>query len=328
LADISTYLQRILSAIYGEEVRGSIHDAIAAMNVESSNAIQFASTAKDSAQASAASAQESASTAAQNASEASSSAAAAKTSEANAANNAAASAASAASAKASETAAASSETVAVQKAGEAANSETAAAQSAEEAAAAKVHSEDSAASAAASALSAQQYSGNPPKPQDGTWWIWDAERQEYTDSKIGCELAGPPGTGVQDIVLTSGDHTPGTSDIYTIILTDGTSKVISVYNGRNGTGAGDVLGISFDLLLPAAGWADGVIILSDSRLIASARYKYFLAADETCRDEYINCGVEPRDVTTDGEITFSSEETPTVDLTVSVMRLELGVNEG
>ena len=41
MANISTYLQKILAAVYGEEVRSSIHDALAAMNVESSNAMQF-----------------------------------------------------------------------------------------------------------------------------------------------------------------------------------------------------------------------------------------------------------------------------------------------
>ena len=30
MSDIQTYLQQILDAVYGEEVRGSIHDAIAA----------------------------------------------------------------------------------------------------------------------------------------------------------------------------------------------------------------------------------------------------------------------------------------------------------
>ena len=53
MADISSYLKKILEAIYGEEVRGSIHDALAAMNQESSNAMEFAATAKDSAAASA-----------------------------------------------------------------------------------------------------------------------------------------------------------------------------------------------------------------------------------------------------------------------------------
>lgn len=41
---------------------------------------------------------------------------------------------------------------------------------------------ESAESAADSALSAQQYSGNPPVIQNGTWWTWDAGRQEYVDT--------------------------------------------------------------------------------------------------------------------------------------------------
>lgn len=53
MADISSFLKKILEAIYGEEVRGSIHDALAAMNKESSSAMEFAATAKDSAAASA-----------------------------------------------------------------------------------------------------------------------------------------------------------------------------------------------------------------------------------------------------------------------------------
>ena len=77
MANISTYLQKILSAIYGEEVRGSIHDALSAMNVESSSAMEYAKTAKDSAAASA-------STASIKATAASASAQAAKTSENNA----------------------------------------------------------------------------------------------------------------------------------------------------------------------------------------------------------------------------------------------------
>ena len=32
MADISIYLQKIMSAIYGEDVRGSIHDAIEIIN--------------------------------------------------------------------------------------------------------------------------------------------------------------------------------------------------------------------------------------------------------------------------------------------------------
>lgn len=50
-----------------------------------------------------------------------------------------------------------------------------AAESAEEAA-------QSAREAAESAEHAEQYSGKPPMIQDGTWWIWNADTQEYEDT--------------------------------------------------------------------------------------------------------------------------------------------------
>lgn len=424
MANISTYLQKILEAVYGEEVRGSIHDALAAMNVESSDAMRFAATAKDSAAASALDAKASAATAERKAGEVVASADAAKLSETNAkasednaVKQAADAAAAAARAKASETNAANSEAVATQKAGEAADSQSAAALSEAEAKAAeeraktvksevetlgaqaaadktaaeaakiaaeaardtaivsqteakksenaalvaqtaaefakgdaeaaklaaqaaktaaetaKTDAEDardkaktSETSAAASALSAQQYSGKPPKPQDGTWWIWDAVQQKYVNTGIGCELTGPTGNGIQAIALTSGDHTPGTTDIYTVTMTDGTTTTISVYNGRNGTGAGDVLGIAFDLVLPASGWVNGELTVADSRLLALATHKYFIDADETSREEYLECGVQARNITTTGFITFKSDTDPTADLTVNVIRLELSAN--
>lgn len=413
-----------MEAVYGEEVRGSIHDALAAMNVESSDAMRFAATAKDSAAASAMDAKASAAKAEQKATEIVASAQAARTSELNAKTsetNAAAKAAeadtAAAGAKASETAAANSEATAAQKAQEAADSQSAAAQSEAEAkaaedrvktirsdvetlgaqatadknaaeaakdaaeasaddaaiaetnaklsenaalvakAAAEVAKDDAeaaklaaqnaktaaetaadmagtdaddaaqaAADAAASALSAQQYSGKPPKPQDGTWWVWDAAQQKYVDTGIGCELVGPTGNGIQDIKLTKGDHKPGTTDIYTVTMTDGTTTSISVYNGRNGTGAGDVLGIAFDLVLPASGWVNGELTVADSRLLALATHKYLIDADEASREEYLECNVQARNITTTGFITFKNDTDPTMDLTVNVIRLELSAN--
>lgn len=424
MANISTYLQKIMAAVYGEEVRGSIHDALAAMNTESSNAMQFAATAKDSAKVSADTAKGHADTATKKAGEALSSAdrakaseTGAKASELNAISKATEATTAAAGAKASETAAANSEAIATQKANEAADSQSAAAQSEAEAKAAeertktirsdvetlgaqatadknaaeaakddaeaarddalasqnaaklsenaalvaktaaefakddaeaaklaaqaaktaaetaKADAEDakdkakvSETAAAASALSAQQYSGKPPKPQDRTWWIWDAAQQKYIDSGIGCDLVGPTGNGIKDIQLTKGDHTPGTTDIYTVTTTDGTTYSISVYNGRNGTGAGDVLGIWFDLVLPASGWVNGEITIADSRLMALSTHKYFVSADEASREEYLECGVQPRDITTTGFITFKNDTDPSEDITVNVIRFELSAN--
>lgn len=79
MANISVYLQKILDATYGEEVRGSIHDSIEEINKESTQAKNDASSAKNSAQASATAASQSASSA----SESAAAALASKTSAAN-----------------------------------------------------------------------------------------------------------------------------------------------------------------------------------------------------------------------------------------------------
>lgn len=417
MADISAQLEAILLAVYGEEVRGSIHDALAAMNAESNAAMEYAATAKDSAINSAAAAKESEnnsaaseraakssetnaanseSAAAKSATDAQSSASAAKTSEDNAAasedasktsetnaaasesaaktsetsaansaktasEKATASSASAEAAKASEEKAANSESAAktsetaavnAQKAAESAqaeaeksalaadksetaaesaklaaqNAKTAAETAKTDAETARDDAEESKDSAAESALSAQQYSGKPPKPQNGTWWIWDADQQKYLDSGVSCELTGPTGNGIQEIKLTKGDHTPGTTDIYTVTMTDGTTYNISVYNGRNGTGAGDVLGIWFDLVIPVSSWVDGKATISDNRLLALSNHKYLVGADQACRYEYLDCNIQPQDIIQSGFITFTSDTDPAEDITVNVIRLELAGN--
>ena len=191
---------------------------------------------------------------------------------------------------------------------------------------AKDSAQASASSAAQSAASAKQYSGKPPIPKDGTFWIWNAKQQKYVDTGIGCELVGPIGIGIKSIELTNGDHTPGTTDIYTVTLTDETVYNISVYNGRNGTGAGDVLGIYFDLIIPADGWLDGEITIADSRLLALSTHKYLISADEASREEFLECNVQPKDITTTGFITFKNDADPTADLTVNVLRFELSAN--
>ena len=427
MADISSFLKKILSAIYGEEVRGSIHDALAAMNTESSSAMEFASTAKDSAQANAAAAKKSAEDADKKATSASEAAAAAalsegsiKTSEENVNKQAADAKEAAAGAKASETEAKNSEEIAKQKAQEATDAKTAATlaegevkaaeervrtirseaetlgaqatadrNAAEEARAAAEAARDAAAnsqngakasedaaavsktdaeaaktaavapapasdkaqtaktaaenaresaenseanaktykeSAAESAATAQQYSGKPPKPENGTWWIWDAEKGTYVNTNISCELTGPTGNGIQSIQLTQGNHMPGSTDIYTVTMTDGSKYNIAVYNGLNGTGTGDVLGIHFDLVLPASGWSNGSITVAESRLVAAAKYKYLIDAYEASREEYLECNVRPKDISTTGFITFVNDTDPIKDITVNIVRLELSVN--
>ena len=57
-----------------------------------------------------------------------------------------------------------------------------AAQAARDAAASAANAAVSPQEAEDSAQKAQQYSGKPPIIQGGTWWTWNAERQEYVDT--------------------------------------------------------------------------------------------------------------------------------------------------
>ena len=52
---------------------------------------------------------------------------------------------------------------------------------------------------------------------------------------------GPQGVSVESIQLTNGNHAPGTTDTYTITLSDGSAFQFTVYNGANGAGAGDLM---------------------------------------------------------------------------------------
>lgn len=47
-------------------------------------------------------------------------------------------------------------------------------------------------------------------------------------------IQGETGNGIESIVLTSGNHAPGTLDTYTITFTDLTTTTFQVYNGANG----------------------------------------------------------------------------------------------
>lgn len=51
---------------------------------------------------------------------------------------------------------------------------------------------------------------------------------------------GNDGVGIVSIVLTEGNHAPGTLDTYTITFTDESTQIFQVYNGRDGEGSGDM----------------------------------------------------------------------------------------
>ena len=67
--------------------------------------------------------------------------------------------------------------------------------------------------------------------------------------------------------------------------------------------------------------------MGDASLLADSNYIYFVGADAGTRNVYDNYGVSAGNVTTSGQMTFRCDTTPTVDLSVFIIRLEVGTDE-
>ena len=66
----------------------------------------------------------------------------------------------------------------------------------------------------------------------------DATAEVISDEdSVTFEFGIPTGVGVASVALISGDHSPGTTDVYRMTFTNGTYIDFSVYNGADGTGA-------------------------------------------------------------------------------------------
>lgn len=60
---------------------------------------------------------------------------------------------------------------------------------------------------------------------------------------------------------------------------------------------------------------------------AFSNYIYLVGADTGTRNVYDSYGVSADNVTTSGQMTFRCDTTPTVDLSVFIIRLEVGTDE-
>lgn len=86
---------------------------------------------------------------------------------------------------------------------------------------------------------------------------------------------GPQGVSVENIQLTSGNHAPGTTDTYTITLSNDSTFQFTVYNGANGTGVGDFM-------------ASGVVPMTGNLQMGS--HKITGVANAENSDEAVNKG--------------------------------------
>lgn len=66
-------------------------------------------------------------------------------------------------------------------------------------------------------------------PDNASIYIFDGTNWNFL-----ADLSGFTGVGIQSISLSSGNHSPGTTDTYTILCTDGSSYTFTVHNGATG----------------------------------------------------------------------------------------------
>lgn len=75
--------------------------------------------------------------------------------------------------------------------------------------------------------------------------------------------------------------------------------------------------------LPAENWSGRAQTVQDESLLADSKYWYIVCADADCFMAASETGVKADNITVDGQITFRCEVTPTENLTISIVRMEV-----
>ena len=78
--------------------------------------------------------------------------------------------------------------------------------------------------------------------------------------------------------------------------------------------------VAFTVTLTAAGWSDNSQTISNEKFM-SAGYAYTVAPASISFADYADAMVYADDVTTNGQMVFHCDSTPTADLTVNIVRM-------
>lgn len=162
-------------------------------------------------------------------------------------------------------------------------------------------------------------------------------------------LTTTDGTSIDTGKVTGNDGvsvTGATIDAqYHLILTlsDGSTKDAGYCRGASGAGTGDMLASDYDsggavkaaggiaaystpkaidVTLSSSGWSNKQQTISNALFLASG-YKYIIGPAYASSDAYNSAKVKAKDVTTNGQITFTCETVPTAALTVQILRVRV-----
>lgn len=123
-----------------------------------------------------------------------------------------------------------------------------------------------------------------PSVDSGGNLTWTASRAGMPQVS-GANIKGPKGVGIASIARTSGTGAAGTTDTYTITLTDGSTSTFTVYNGADGaSGSGSsavtsVNGKTGDVKLPVSGFGTCATAAATAIKVVDGLSEDFLVED-------------------------------------------------
>ncbi len=95
--------------------------------------------------------------------------------------------------------------------------------------------------------------------------------------------------------------------------------------GLMAAGLEDVQHSGIIVTLPVSKWDNRTQTVNHEYLVADGVYWYLVCGDADCFMECCETGVKADNITVNGQATFRCEVTPTVDLTINIIRLEVEV---
>ncbi|MBR4040606.1 MAG: hypothetical protein IKJ11_11015 [Clostridia bacterium] len=149
-------------------------------------------------------------------------------------------------------------------------------------------------------------------------YIWDVDAQDYKaigqlQGAAGAQgPTGAAGRGVSSVVLTSGDHSPGTMDTYTMYYTDGTSMQYMVYNGADGKdgspgeNGSDVQAIVYTINGKSADSSNNFEVTPAGIGAATSGHTHSEYAAKEHTHEYVSTSRVNQDLNTNSDVTFKS----------------------
>ena len=123
-----------------------------------------------------------------------------------------------------------------------------------------------------------------PSVDSGGNLTWTASKAGMPQVS-GANIKGHKGVGIASIARTSGTGAAGTTDTYTITLTDGSTSTFTVYNGKDGTsGSGSsavtsVNGKTGDVKLPVSGFGTCATAAATAIKVVDGLSENFLVED-------------------------------------------------